>query len=65
MDDKERQDGYWTVGDLSRYLNLGRTKSYELLRTGQIRSVVIGRARRIDPHDVKEWAERNKIGHEE
>ena len=63
--DEGAQDRYWTVEDLRRYLRLGRTKSYELLHTKEIPSVMIGRSRRIDPHDVTEWLERKKNGYGE
>lgn len=61
--DESAQDRYWTVEDLGRYLHLGRTKSYELIHTKEIPSVVIGRSRRIDPHDVAEYLENKKNRH--
>lgn len=36
-----------TVDQVAERLQLGRTKVYELLRSGDIESVVIGSARRI------------------
>lgn len=33
--------------EAARHAGIGRTKMYELIRTGQVRSVKIGRSRRI------------------
>jgi excisionase family DNA binding protein len=54
------QKEWFTTDELIRWLRLGRTKTYELLRTGEIPSYKIGRVRRIRRRDVKGWLERNK-----
>jgi excisionase family DNA binding protein len=51
---------WFTTDELIRWLRLGRTKTYELLRTGEIPSYKIGRVRRIRREDVEAWLERNK-----
>ncbi len=44
-----------TVEDTARALSLGRSKVYELLDAGQLRSVKIGRARRVPLEAVHEF----------
>lgn len=44
-----------TVEDAAQALALGRTKIYELLETGTLRSVKIGRARRIPVDALHEF----------
>ncbi len=45
-------DRLLTVRDVSARMQLGRTRVYELLATGQLRSVHIGRARRVRESDL-------------
>ena len=41
----------YTVEQVAKMLHIGRDKVYELLRTGQLRSIKIGKLRRItDDH---------------
>jgi len=51
---------WFTTDELIRWLGLGRTKTYELLRSGEIPSYRIGRVRRIRRQDVEAWLERNR-----
>jgi excisionase family DNA binding protein len=37
----------YTVEQVAKMLHIGRDKVYELLRTGQLRSIKIGKLRRI------------------
>lgn len=55
----ERKDWY-SPDELWQWLGLGRTKTYELLRSGSIPSYRIGRFRRIRRQDVEAWLERNR-----
>lgn len=41
----------FTAEEAAKIIGVGRTKMYELLRVGAVRSVRIGRCRRI-PHDA-------------
>jgi len=54
------QKEWFTTDELIRWLGIGRTKTYELLRTGEIPSYKIGRVRRIRRRDVEAWLELNK-----
>lgn len=57
---------WYSPDELWRWLGLGRTKIYELLRSGEIPSYKIGRVRRIRREDIEAWLERNKyrVSHE-
>ena len=62
MQTEVEQKEWFTTDELVRWLGLGRTKAYEMLRTGEIPSYKIGRIRRIRRRDVEGWLERNKFG---
>ncbi len=45
----------FTVEELMSILGIGRTKAYELIRFGQIRSIRIGRQLRISKPDLLDY----------
>lgn len=45
-----------TVSEAARRLGIGRTLMYELISTGQIASVHVGRLRRVRPTDLEAYA---------
>ncbi len=47
---------------LQDWLGCGRTKTYELLHRGEIRSYRIGRLVRVRAEDVEEYLDRNRYG---
>lgn len=51
---------WYSPDELWRWLGLGRTKTYELLQSGEIPSHKIGRVRRIRRQDIEAWLERNR-----
>lgn len=57
----EAEDKEWYSPDeLWRWLGLGRTKTYELLQSGEIPSYKIRRILRIRRRDVEAWLEQNR-----
>lgn len=50
-----------TVDELVRWLRLGRTRTNELLRSGAIPSLKVGRRRLILRRDVEAWLEEQKV----
>jgi excisionase family DNA binding protein len=52
----------YTPLDVADKLQLGRTKVFELLRTGELQSVLIGRSRRILPEQLEAYMERLRSG---
>lgn len=44
-----------SIEDLQDILGIGRTKAYELIRSGQIRSIRIGRLVRISKSDLLDY----------
>ena len=61
MKTEAEQKEWFTTDELVRWLGLGRTKAYEMLRSGEIPSYKIGRIRRIRRQDLEAWLERNKV----
>ncbi len=59
MESTFKQEWY-TVDELQRWLKLGRSKTYELIQSGEIPSYRIGRILRIRRQDVEAWLEQNK-----
>ena len=49
---------YLTVEELSKVLHISRTKAYELVRAGTIRSIRIGAQYRIPADALKELEDR-------
>jgi len=49
------------VEEAARILGLGRSKMYELLATGELPAVRIGRARRILVSGLEAWVERQVV----
>ncbi|HEU5156027.1 MAG TPA: helix-turn-helix domain-containing protein [Streptosporangiaceae bacterium] len=45
----------YTVEQVAEILNIGRDKVYYLLRTGQLRSIKIGKLRRITDQHLAEF----------
>ncbi|MER7967919.1 helix-turn-helix domain-containing protein [Streptomyces griseoviridis] len=52
---RERDDELLTVVQVMARLNLGRSKVYDLIRTRRLRSVTIGRCRRIPASAIGEF----------
>jgi len=54
-----------TVEDLEAELQLGRTRTYELVRSGQIPVIRIGRVVRIPRQGLRRWVEARASGSDE
>lgn len=50
-------DRLLTVKDVEQRLQIAHTKLYELLGSGKLRSIKIGRARRIKESDLERFVE--------
>ena len=55
------QKEWFTTDELVHWLGPGRTKTYAMLRSGEIPSYKIGRVRRIRRQDVETWLESNRF----
>ncbi|MCO6011653.1 helix-turn-helix domain-containing protein [Actinoallomurus purpureus] len=55
-----RQLQAYTVEQVAEMLHVGRDKIYFLLRTGQLRSIKIGKLRRITDQHLAEFIERTE-----
>jgi excisionase family DNA binding protein len=49
-----------SVADVQRVLGIGSTKAYELVQSGELPAIRIGRTLRIHRREIAEWAERNR-----
>jgi excisionase family DNA binding protein len=47
----------YTVEQVAKMLHIGRDKVYYLLRTGQLKSIKIGKSRRITDQQLAEFIE--------
>ncbi len=54
------QREYLTVAELQEVLGIGSTKAYQLLQSGEIPAVRVGRALRVCRRDLDEWAQQNQ-----
>ena len=53
--DSNASDFVYTVTEAAQQLKIGRTTMYELVMSGQIRSVTIGRSRRVPASCITEY----------
>jgi excisionase family DNA binding protein len=53
-----------TITEARKLVKLGSTTFYSLLRNGEIRSMKIGKSRRIEPAAIEEFLERLRRGEE-
>ena len=51
-------DFVYTVAEAARQLKIGRTAMYELVMSGEVRSVTIGRSRRVPMQCIEEYLTR-------
>jgi excisionase family DNA binding protein len=48
-----------TIEEAAERLQIGRTRMFSLVKSGEIDSVLIGRLRRIHPDSIEDFARRN------
>lgn len=48
-------DFVYTVAEAARQLKIGRTAMYELVMSGRVRSITIGRSRRVPASCIAEY----------
>jgi excisionase family DNA binding protein len=48
----------FTARDVARYLGIGRTTLYQLIKAGEVTSVHIGRCVRFSMHELEAYVER-------
>lgn len=50
-----------TVRDVEAELQLGRTRTYELLRSGELPVIRLGRALRVPRHALRRWIDSQTV----
>jgi excisionase family DNA binding protein len=49
-----------TINEAARFLNVGRSTIYRLLRAGELQSTRVGKRKRLRPEDLHAYLERNR-----
>ena len=52
-----RDEEYLKVSEVAEFLRIGRTRAYELVSSGEIPSVRIGRNIRVSRKELERWLE--------
>ncbi len=60
MNDNVVEREWLAITDLQKILGIGSTKAYELVQSGELPAIRIGRSLRIHRRDLTEWAVRNR-----
>jgi excisionase family DNA binding protein len=56
----DAMDTLLRAAQVARLLSISRAKAYQLMASGEIRTVRIGSSVRVDPRDLAEFMERMK-----
>jgi excisionase family DNA binding protein len=56
---QEVPDRLLKARDVAEVLNISRAYAYQLMQRGELRTVVIGAARRVRPADLRQYIEGN------
>ena len=54
----ENEQEFISLNDLQEILGIGRTKAYDLVTSGELPAIRVGRAIRVRRADLDRWAER-------
>jgi excisionase family DNA binding protein len=55
-----KQSEWLSLKDVQQLLGIGRTKAYQLVGTGEVPAVRIGRCIRINRRELDEWLHRQR-----
>lgn len=58
----DRGKEYLKVPEVAEFLQIGRSRAYELVADGEIPSVKIGRSVRVSRRDLERWLEHQRRG---
>jgi excisionase family DNA binding protein len=56
----KNEQKFISLNELQEILGIGRTKAYDLVASGELPAVRIGRSIRVDRRDLTDWLERQK-----
>ena len=57
---QENEQEFISLNELQEILGIGRTKAYDLVTSGDLPAVRIGRSIRISKQDLTDWLERQR-----
>jgi len=52
------ETAFLTVAEAAAVIKVGRSKTYQMVRSGELPSVKIGRSRRVPARKLQDWIER-------
>jgi excisionase family DNA binding protein len=55
---QENEQEFISLNELQEILGIGRTKAYDLVTSGELPAIRVGRAIRVRLADLNRWAER-------
>ena len=55
---QENEQEFISLNELQEILGIGRTKAYDLITSGELPAIRVGRAIRVRLADLNHWAER-------
>jgi excisionase family DNA binding protein len=61
----EKDKEYLKVPEVAEFLQIGRTRAYELVSSGEIPYVRIGRSVRVSRRELERWLEERRHSAEE
>lgn len=61
----DREKEYMKVPQVAEFLQIGRSRAYELVGSGEIPSVRIGRSVRVNRKELERWLEEQRYDAEE
>lgn len=61
----DREKEYLKVPQVAEFLQIGRSRAYELVGSGEIPSVRIGRSVRVSRKELERWLEEQRYDAEE
>ena len=56
----DNEQVFISLNELQEILGIGRTKAYDLVASGELPAVRIGRMIRVDMRDLTDWLEQHK-----
>jgi excisionase family DNA binding protein len=56
----ENEQEFISLNELQEILSIGRTKAYDLVTSGDLPAVRVGRSIRISKQDLTDWLERQR-----
>ena len=60
MNENAVEREWLAVVDVQKILGIGSTKAYEMVQSGELPAIRVGRSLRVSRRDLAAWTERNR-----